>query len=102
MKNHCKRIRPETSYEMMRDSEGLYSHPVAIAPGPSGYTGVISWPAHLQRSAWAGRSEQIPAEAVAQYSLILIDIVIPGGHDRVGMQYVSKLEAPSTVVTLYH
>jgi hypothetical protein len=33
---------------------------------------------------------------------MLKDVVIPGGHDRVGMQYVSRLEAPSTVVMLYH
>lgn len=39
---------------------------------------------------------------MAQYSLTLVKVVIPGGHEVCGRQNVSKLEAPSKRVMLYH
>lgn len=39
---------------------------------------------------------------MAQYSFTLVKVVIPGGHEVCGRQNVSKLEAPSKRVMLYH
>lgn len=49
-----------------------------------------------------GISEQTLAGAVAQYVLTETEVVMPAGQELDGMQKVSTVDAPASMVMLYH
>jgi hypothetical protein len=49
-----------------------------------------------------GISEHTLAGAVAQYVLTETEVVMPAGQELEGMQKVSTVDAPASMVMLYH
>lgn len=49
-----------------------------------------------------GTFEHALAGAVAQYSLVEVEVVMPAGQELEGMQNVSTCDAPGSKVILYH